>query len=211
VVSRQSGTAEDVSTGSELPHDFDEMYLTSVPPWDIGRPQPVFVRLAESDLIRGRVLDVGCGTGEHVLMLAERGLDATGLDSAPAAIAAAQRKALQRGVAPHFLVFDALRLHELEDTFDTVIDCGLFHIFDDGDRRRFVDSLVAVVRSGGTYLMCCFSDRQPGDWGPRRVTQGEIQAAFANGWRVEHIDQAELEVNLDPPVVQAWLSTITRL
>ncbi|HLX77591.1 MAG TPA: class I SAM-dependent methyltransferase, partial [Acidimicrobiales bacterium] len=111
----------------------------------------------------------------------------------------------------HFLVFDALRLHELEDTFDTVIDCGLFHIFDDDDRRRFVDSLVAVVRPGGTYLMCCFSDRQPGDWGPRRVTQGEIQAAFAKGWRVERIDQAELEVNLDPPVVQAWLSTITRL
>jgi hypothetical protein len=53
--------------------DFDAMY-SSTPPWDIGRPQPVFVRLAEAGLIRGRVLDVGCGTGEHVLMVAERGV-----------------------------------------------------------------------------------------------------------------------------------------
>ena len=52
----------------------------SPPPWDIGRPQPAFLGLARAGLIRGRVLDAGCGTGEHTLMAAGLGLDATGAD-----------------------------------------------------------------------------------------------------------------------------------
>ena len=61
--------------------DFDASYA-GTPPWDIGRPQPAFLALAEAGTIRGRVLDVGCGTGEHALMAASMGLEATGIDSA---------------------------------------------------------------------------------------------------------------------------------
>ena len=194
---------------SHSPEDFDGMYA-GTPPWDIGRPQPVFVRLAEAGAIRGRVLDVGCGTGEHVLMAAARGMDATGIDAAPTAIAAAQRKAADRGITGRFLVWDALRLAELEERFDTVLDSGLFHVFDDERRARFVEGLGTVVRPGGSYVMCCFSDRQPGDWGPRRVHQDEIRAAFGVGWEVESIEAGQFDTNLDPPVAQAWLATITR-
>ncbi len=136
------------------------------PPWDIGRPQPVFIRLAEAGAIRGRVLDVGCGTGEHVLMAAALGLEATGVDAAPTAIAAAQRKARDRDLAARFLEWDALELAELGEQFDTVLDSGLFHVFDDERRARYVEALATVARPGGSYLMCCFSDRQPGAWGP---------------------------------------------
>jgi SAM-dependent methyltransferase len=194
---------------SRSPEDFDEMYA-GTPPWDIGRPQAVFLRLAEAGAIRGRVLDAGCGTGEHVLMVAERGLHATGVDAAPSAIAAAQRKAADRGLAARFLVWDALRLADLGEQFDTVLDSGLFHVFDDERRAGYVEALAAVVRLGGRYLMCCFSDRQPGEWGPRRVRQDEIRAAFGAGWDVESIEAAEFDTNLNPPFAQAWLATITR-
>jgi hypothetical protein len=50
--------------------DFDSVYMQGVPPWDIGRSQPAFAELAERGLLVGRVLDAGCGTGEHALMAA---------------------------------------------------------------------------------------------------------------------------------------------
>jgi cyclopropane fatty-acyl-phospholipid synthase-like methyltransferase len=181
----------------------------STPPWDIGRPQKEFLRLAENSAIRGSVLDVGCGTGEHTLMVAARGLEALGIDTTAVAIASAERKARERGIAARFLVHDALHLPELGEQFDTALDCGLFHVFNDEDRRAFVDSLSAVVRPGGRYFMLCFSERQQGDFGPRRVTQAEIRSSFARGWRVDSIESAALENNGGVDVL-AWLACLTR-
>src|SRR5881397_1035587 len=82
---------------------FNEMYQ-GTPPWDIGRPQPVIVRLAEEGAIRGEVLDVGCGTGENALFLASRGLRVVGLDGAPRAIEKAEAKAQKRGARIEFVV-----------------------------------------------------------------------------------------------------------
>jgi SAM-dependent methyltransferase len=189
--------------------DFDRMY-SATPPWDIGRPQPAFVHLADTGVITGRVLDAGCGTGEHVLMAAARGLDATGVDAAPTAIAIATQKATDRGISARFVVWDALELGGLGEQFDTVLDSGLFHVFDDERRARYVESLGSVVHAGSRYLMACFSDRQPGDWGPRRVREDEIRAAFARGWDIESIVPIEFRTTLDPPIAQAWLSTIRR-
>jgi cyclopropane fatty-acyl-phospholipid synthase-like methyltransferase len=190
-------------------HEFDVMY-GGTPPWDIGRPQPAFVALAESGALRGRVLDVGCGTGEHALMAAALGLDATGVDSAPTAIAKAKDKAEERGLQARFLVADALELAALGERFDTILDCGLFHVFDDDDRPRFVESLAAAVPSGGRYHMLCFSDRQPGEWGPRRVSQDEIRASFSAGWRIESIDAVTIEITISPEGAQAWLTSMVR-
>lgn len=190
--------------------DFDLSYA-GAPPWDIGRPQPAFVELADAGVVRGRVLDVGCGTGEHALMAASRGLEATGIDAAPRAIATAQAKARERRIDARFVVWDALDLAALHKQFDTVLDCGLFHVFDDDDRARYVESLAAVIGLDARYHMLCFSDRQPGDWGPRRVSQDEIRASFAQGWLVESIEAVRVDVTIEPEGVQAWRAMITRI
>jgi cyclopropane fatty-acyl-phospholipid synthase-like methyltransferase len=190
--------------------DFDALYV-GTPPWDIGRPQPAFVELADAGALRGRVLDVGCGTGEHALMAAAIGLDATGIDAAPSAIAIAQRKALERQLTARFLVHNALDLVSLDEHFDTVLDCGLFHIFEDADRSPFVENLRAVIPAGGRYYMLCFSDRQPGDWGPRRIPQHEITATFSDGWRIDTIDPVTIDITIDPSGVRAWRAAIRRL
>jgi cyclopropane fatty-acyl-phospholipid synthase-like methyltransferase len=194
---------------SRLLHDFNAMY-ESTPPWDIGRPQPAFNRLAESGELVGSVLDVGCGSGEHALLAASLGLAALGIDSAPRAIELALVKANERGIEARFKVWDALCLDGLGEQFDTVLDCGLFHVFDDEQRSPYVSSLRAAIPAGGHYFMLCFSDHQPGEWGPRRVTQDEIRTNFADGWRVDSIEPAVIAITIDPNGAEAWLSVITR-
>jgi SAM-dependent methyltransferase len=196
------------------PRSWDEAYTgDNPPPWDIGRPQPVFVRLAEQGLLAGRVLDSGCGTGEHTLLAAARGAEATGIDLSARAIELARAKAAGRGLAARFETGDVLRLGDLGLTFDTIIDSGVFHVFSDEDRIRYVASLASALRPGGRCYLICFSDRQPGDAGPRRVSQDELRAAFGDGWTVASIEAETFEINramLDFASAQAWLAVIER-
>jgi cyclopropane fatty-acyl-phospholipid synthase-like methyltransferase len=196
--------------GSTKPTSPEDLYA-SRPPWDIGRPQPAFVGLGTAGAIRGRVLDVGCGTGEHALMSAGLGLDATGVDLATNALRTAAQKARDRGLTARFLCQDARQLAGLGESFDTVLDCGLFHIFTGADRVTFVDSLRSVLACGGHYFMLGFSDRQPGEWGPHRLTRAEITAAFTDGWRVDSLEPATIEVSTEPDGIRAWLLAATRI
>jgi len=191
-------------------HDFDAIYADGTPPWDIGRPQAAFDNLAAAGKLVGRVLDVGCGTGEHALMAASLGFEAVGIDLSVQAIQLASAKAAERGIEARFIVADALRLADLGEEFDTVLDCGLFHVLDDVERERYVASMFGVLPRGARYHMLCFSDRQAGDWGPRRVTQGEIRVSFAAGWTIEAIEPAVIELTWDPAGAQAWQVAATR-
>jgi len=189
--------------------DFDASYTTT-PPWDIDRPQPAFVAVADAGGLVGRVLDVGCGTGEHVLMAAARGCDATGIDLATGAIERAQHKARVAGLTATFLVHDALDLGSLDGPFETVLDSGLFHVLNDDARARFVEGLSAIVAVSGRYHLLCFSDAQTGDWGPRRIREVEIRQCVTAGWAVERIEPVFFETNIDPYRAHVWHATITR-
>jgi ubiquinone/menaquinone biosynthesis C-methylase UbiE len=129
----------------------------------------------------GRALDVGCGTGENALLLAEHGSTVTGIDLACDAIAAAKAKAAARHVDAEFVVGNALELdrHFGEGAFATAIDSGLFHVLTDEERPVYVRQVHRVLQPGGRYFMMCFSDKEPAGYGPRRVSKREIEACFA--------------------------------
>jgi cyclopropane fatty-acyl-phospholipid synthase-like methyltransferase len=193
---------------------WDESYIGDTPaPWDIGRPQPAFVQLAEQGLLSGRVLDVGCGTGEQVMLAAAHGAsEAVGIDISPRAIDKARAKAAERGISARFEVGDALNLSSQERGFGTIIDSGVFHIFSDEDRPQYVASVASALEPGGYLYLMCFSDKQPGDFGPRRVRQEELRDAFRNGWTVESITAGTFEINplASTTQAQAWLAVIRR-
>jgi len=191
--------------------DFFNSAYKDIPPWDIGRPQKEIIHLVEEGEISGKVLDVGCGTGENALYLASLDLKVWGIDGAPIAIKKAKEKAKKRGITINFLVSDALKLQLLQNKFDTIIDCGLFHVFSDEERPIFAASLSSALYHSGKYCMLCFSEHEPGSYGPRRVTQAEIRATFGKGWKINYIREAEFETAFGPHDVKAWLSSITRL
>jgi SAM-dependent methyltransferase len=193
---------------------FESMYAGK-PPWDIGRPQPVFVEAA--DRVTGEFLDAGCGTGENALFFAHRGHPVLGIDYLDGPIQEARRKAKERGLVAVFHQMDALTLAMLDRRFDGVIDSGLFHVFSDEDRARYVAGLAHVTRPGGRLFLLCFSNEEPGTQGPRRVSQEEIQKSFSAGWAVEEIRPARFEVRPDLEDVsfseggpRAWFSVIRR-
>ena len=90
-------------------------------------------------------------------------------------------------------------------------------MFSDDDRARYVKGLASVVAPGGRVFLLCFSDREPPGDGPRRISQPEVFAAFADGWEVESIQQSRFEVRPDLEGVQfsvggplAWYCVIRR-
>jgi cyclopropane fatty-acyl-phospholipid synthase-like methyltransferase len=173
---------------------FESMYAGQAP-WDIGRPQKAFLDVA--DRITGSVLDAGCGTGDTAIFLAERGCQVTGIDFIEEAIRRGQGKAAERGLQVTFLVKDATTLKDWSERFGTVIDSGLFHVFSDEDRRRYVEGLATVLKPGGKLFLMCFSDEEPGTQGPRRVSKKELHDAFAQGWHIESVEPTRAEVRPD--------------
>ena len=195
---------------AQEPPDWDAIYAGR-PRWDIGRPQPAFLALAQGGAIAGRVLDVGCGTGEHVLMCASLGLDATGIDISAAAITAAEQKASERGLTARFLRRDVRGLAELGESFDTVLDSGLLvHVLGaDRDRTAYLDGLRAILPPGGRYFVLCFRADQDATRA-RHLLVEEVLAFFADGWTVDSTDPVFLDSLVDSGGIPAWLVCLTR-
>lgn len=72
-----------------------------------------------------------------------------------------------------------------DPSYDTVIDSALFHIFDVGDRDRYVVSLHRACRPGALVHELALSDTGPG-FGPQ-VSDTAIRAAFGEGWVLENL------------------------
>jgi cyclopropane fatty-acyl-phospholipid synthase-like methyltransferase len=190
--------------------DFFDSAYRGKPPWEIGRPQMEFARLVRDGEVTGSVLDIGCGTGENALFFAGEGLEVWGIDATPRAVRKAEEKAMERGLQVQFLVMNALELRGLNRKFDTVTDSGFFHTLADEDRPVYVDNLAAILPTAGRYFMLCFSDLEPGGYGPRRITQSEIRDSFREGWVIRYIRPAVFESNTRAGGSCAWLSSISK-
>ncbi len=150
-----------------------------------------------ADKITGSILDAGCGTGENAQYFAGLGRKVTGIDFLEEPINRAKQKATERVLPATFLVKDALVLKDWSERFDNVIDSGLFHVFNDEDRRRYVEGLATILKPGGRLFLLCFSDEEPGTQGPRRVSKKEIHDAFGEAWKVESIEESRFETRPD--------------
>lgn len=200
---------------------FNSAYESHTAPWVIGEPQPAVVELERTGRVRGRVLDAGCGLGEHTILLASRDYDVLGVDYAPAAIEQARANAAAKGVDARFEVADAMNL-PADGAYDTILDSALFHIFGDTDRARYVASLHGALTPDGYAHVLALSDEGRG-FGPE-VSEATVRSAFGDGWDLEALDSVTYRGVVTPMVADgvglpvgtivdepAWLARARRL
>lgn len=173
---------------------FEDLYRESVHeggpivPWDSKDAKPRIKELALLGAIRGEVLDIGCGLGDNAIYLAQQGFNVTGLDFAPSAIEQAKGRAAAAGVTIDFQVADATELDGWESRFDTVIDSGVYHCFDNEGNAKYASALHRTTRPGARWYIWCFA--HGGVHGVPTPFQNALRAEqieqtlTANGWTV---------------------------
>jgi hypothetical protein len=88
---------------------------------------------------------------------------------------------------------------------------GTLHRFAPVERAAYARSLRSVLVPGAQVYVLVFGEHEGGHGGPRRISQAELRAAFADGFTVDAIADARFESLIFPGGANAWLATLTRL
>ena len=144
-------------------------------PWDIGGPQPALVELISEFPLIEPVLDVGSGSGDHAIWIAQQGLHVVGVDFIPSAVELSRKRAssLPDDLAANveFQVGDALRPSELGREFRSIVDSGFYHLFEADKCEQFANDLRTALRPGGRYYILAFAIDFPVPDVPRGITR----------------------------------------
>lgn len=186
----------------------EEYYANGYASWDIGKPQKSVQKLFKSGRFRGPVLDIGCGTGEHALLLASAGLEVTGVDFSPTAIQLAQQKRNRRGVEVTFEQADFLKWAPQEPTrFASALDVGMFHCLGSADTSRYLKRLGELLEPGGELFLVCLAESPHGEdsW-PHHYSESELRKLFvAADFQVKSIEETVDESTFSDDGFRAWL------
>jgi len=100
-----------------------------------------------------RILDLGCGTGSHDVILARKGFKVVGIDSSTTMIELAREKARNSGLKIEFIVQDMQEL-QLSNGFDCAICMfgGFGYLLSDEDLKSLFKGLRNVIKPNGLFL-----------------------------------------------------------
>jgi SAM-dependent methyltransferase len=161
-------------------------YRLGFTPWD-GHPIARSLRdLIEgaggAPLPPGKALDIGCGTGDNSIYLAQHCWRATGVDFVDRAVDKARAKAAAKKIDVTFAQADATRLRSegIGSDFDLIVDNGCLHGMNDGDRDAYVREVTAVAAPGARLLLVEFIPG--GSYGVPGIDPSEVERRFAADW-----------------------------
>ena len=186
---------------------FEERYKTGDTPWDHGTPDINLIDMViQRPISKCKALDVGCGTGDNAIWLAQQHFVVTGCDISPTAIEKAKEKVSTSNVNCSFIVADFLNNGIPGSPFGFVFDRGCLHSVDsDEERRLFAENVASNLEEGGLWLtLAGNADEQVREIGPPQLTARELVAAVEPYCEIISLTASHFGSNqLDPP--KAWV------
>jgi SAM-dependent methyltransferase len=193
-----------------------EQIYKSIPldkiPWNLETPPQLLQDLIETGKIKPcKAIEFGCGAGNYVIYLSDKGFDTTGVDFSNSAIEIATNAAKQKGIKCRFVTADVLgELTEIKTNFDFAYDWEVLHHIFPEDREKYIRNVHRVLNPGGYYLSVCFSEDSPqfGGVGKYRKTpldttlyfssEAELRSLFETFFQIEILTTVEIEGKFSP-------------
>jgi SAM-dependent methyltransferase len=166
---------------------FRIFYRIGFTPWDGHAHTTTLRELIEGTgdtpaLPPGTALDVGCGTGDSSVYLAQHGWHVTGVDFVPKALDKARAKARAAGVPIDFMHADVTHLSRagIDTKFQLIVDNGCLHGMSDGDRDLYVQEITAAATPGARLLIV--AAKPGGPIGFLGLDEAEVERRFTPAW-----------------------------
>src|SRR5207247_4629681 len=141
-------------------------------PWYTPDLDKDFERALTGHRLQGkRILDLGTGPATQAMNLAKRGFDVIATDISPSAIKKAKASAKAAGLSIEFRVDNVLASKLAPNLVDAIVDRGVFQVLPEDKRPVYVRTVHRVLRPNGWLFLKCFSDKEPGTWGPHRIAE----------------------------------------
>ena len=168
-------------------------------PWYTPDLDKDFERALTQHRLQGkRILDLGTGPATHAMNLAKRGFEVVGTDISPSAIKKAKAAAKAADLTIEFRVDDILTSKLPGNFVDVIMDRGVFHVLPPEKRAVYADTVHRILRPRGWLFLKCFSDKEPGTYGPYRIAAKELRGYFEEKFEILSIVNTVFEGTLKP-------------
>lgn len=185
---------------------YRDRYKSGNIPWDIGKPDFNLIELVTQKPIQiCKALDVGCGTGDNSIWLAQNRFRVIGTDTSDIALEKAKEKAAEADVECDFVHVDFLGSKIQGAPFGFVFDRGCFHSFSsENDRKDFAQNVAAHLEEAGLWLTIAGNaDENRQGPGPPQLTAKEIVLAVESYFKILLLQTSHFESN-HPNPPRAW-------
>jgi len=186
---------------------YRERYKAGDTPWDVGKPDFNLTEIVTKKPVPScKVLDIGCGTGDNSIWLAQNGFEVAGTDTSEIAIEKAKEKASKAGVECDFMLVDFLKNKIKGAPFGFVFDRGCFHSFGSkNDRITFARNVASHLEEAGQWLsLVGNADEHRQGPGPPQRTAADIVLAVEPYFEVLSLTSSHFESNRPNPP-RAWV------
>jgi SAM-dependent methyltransferase len=185
---------------------YRERYKSGDTPWDVGQPDFNLIEVVtQNPILSCKVLDIGCGTGDNSIWLAQNRFQVIGTDTSEIALGKAREKASKANVECDFILVDFLKNKIDGAPFGFVFDRGCFHSFSsENDRRRFAQNVAIHLEADGRWLTIVGNtDEHRQGPGPPQRTAGDIVLAVEPYFEVLSLTSSHFGSNRPNPP-RAW-------